>query len=202
MFILFTMRVCGQEFSSNILDRIGQIIANIPGLSRRALSRHVCEWLNWRSTNDSLQEGSCCKALIKLNRQGILNLPKAENVLRFQQPRQRLDTKGLDLDLPSICCSLPDLGKIEIVPVISRYCKDARIWKTLLDQHHYLGIGTLGGAQIRYVIKSSTYGYLGTLAFSSATWAMKARDEYIGWSEESRIRNLRYVVTNLNWRKC
>src|SRR3989338_4591977 len=62
-FILFTMRVCGQEFSSNILDRIGQIIATIPGLSRRALSRHVCEWLNWRSTNGALQEGSCRKAL-------------------------------------------------------------------------------------------------------------------------------------------
>ena len=190
------MRVCGQEFSSNILDRIGQIIATIPGLSRRALSRHVCEWLNWRSTNGALQEGSCRKALSKLQRQGILNLPPAEKVLGFQQPRQRLDTKGLEVDIPSVCCSLTELGEIEIVPITSRYCKDAHIWRVLLDQCHYLGSCTLGGAQIRYVIKSSTYGYLGVLAFSSATWALKARDEYIGWSEESRIRNLRYVVTN------
>ncbi len=196
MFILFTMRVCGQEFTTNIIDRIGQIVADKPGISRRALSRHVCEWLNWRSSNGSLQEGSCRKALSNLHRQGILNLPEAKSGFSFQQTRQCLGSTVLDLDIPSVSCSLAELGEIEIVPITSRYCKDARIWRALLDQHHYLGSGTLSGAQIRYVIKSSTHGYLGAQAFSSATWALKARDQYIGWDETARIRNLRYVVTN------
>lgn len=190
------MRVCGQEFTTNIIDRIGQIVADKPGISRRALSRHVCEWLNWRSSNGSFQEGCCRKALSKLHRQGILNLPEAKSGFSFQQPRQCLGSTRLDLDIPSVSCSLAELGEIEIVPITSRYCKDARIWRALLDQHHYLGSGTLSGAQIRYVIKSSTHGYLGALAFSCATWALKARDQYIGWDETARIRNLRYVVTN------
>lgn len=46
MFILFTMRICGQEFSIGILDRIGTAIAGMPDISRRALSWKVCEWLN------------------------------------------------------------------------------------------------------------------------------------------------------------
>ncbi|MBF8277912.1 MAG: Transposase protein [Candidatus Brocadiaceae bacterium] len=34
------------------------------------------------------------------------------------------------------------------------------------------------------------------MAFSAAKWSLSAREEYIGWSEESRIENLRSVVAN------
>ena len=111
MFILFTMRICGLEFSSSIIDRVGQIITNIPGLSRRALSQQVCELFNWRSRSGKLQDGNCRKALNKLHQQGVLELPEAESVLSFQKPRQRLDTKGLKIELPSVCCSLSELGR-------------------------------------------------------------------------------------------
>lgn len=65
-----------------------------------------------------------------------------------------------------------------------------------MDQYHYLGAPILSGAQIRYVIKSVDYGYLGALAFSSASWALRERDKYIGWSEAARIANLKFVVRN------
>ncbi|WP_347273081.1 hypothetical protein [Candidatus Kuenenia sp.] len=67
MFILFTRRICGQEFSIGILERICKVIAEMPGISRRALSRKVCEWLNWCSSNGKLQEWNCRKALNKLH---------------------------------------------------------------------------------------------------------------------------------------
>jgi hypothetical protein len=91
---------------------------------------------------------------------------------------------------------LAELGRIEVTPVTSRYCRDSVFWKELLQRHHYLGCGTLSGAQLRYLIKSSTYGYLGALAFSSGTWALKDRDQHIGWSDAARMANLKYVVTN------
>ena len=103
---------------------------------------------------------------------------------------------GVKIELPSLCCSLSELGEIEIVPVTSRYCKNASVWRALLDEHHYLESSRLSGEQIRYVIKSSRHGYLGAMAFSAAKWSLSARDKYIGWSEETRIENLRYVVTN------
>ena len=52
------------------------------------------------------------------------------------------------------------------------------------------------GAQIRYMVESSTYGYIGALAFSSASWALRERDKYIGWTEAARRANLQYVVGN------
>ena len=172
-----------------------------PGITRSALSRHVCGWLDWRGSNGNLQEGSCRKALVKLHRQGYLTLPEVVNSYSFQKQRQTLKVSGdigssVNVDIPEINSSLPELGEIEVVPVRSRYCKDWRIWRALLDQYHYLGSPSLCGAQIRYVVKSSIYGYIGAMAFSSGSWALRDRDKYIGWSENARIANLHYVVKN------
>jgi hypothetical protein len=45
---------CGQSFSPEVLERIGAMLKAEPHLSRRVLSRHVCEQLNWRSTTGRL----------------------------------------------------------------------------------------------------------------------------------------------------
>jgi hypothetical protein len=187
------MRICGQEFSTDIINRVTEVVTASPGISRRHLSRQVCEWLEWRTTKGTLQEGSCRKALASLHRQGVLRLPNCGEEFRFQRTRERPE---INISLPDISCSLAELGRIEVTPVTSRYCRDSVVWKELLQRHHYLGCGTLSGAQLRYLIKSSTYGYLGALAFSSGTWALKDRDQHIGWSDAARMANLKYVVTN------
>jgi hypothetical protein len=66
----------------------------------------------------------------------------------------------------------------------------------MMHSFHARGAGPLCGAQLRYLIHSSTYGYLGALAFSSAAWALKDRDQYIGWSEAARRHNLQRVIQN------
>ena len=52
------------------------------------------------------------------------------------------------------------------------------------------------GAQLRYLVSSSRYGHLGVLTFSSATWTLRDREEYIGWSEHARRAHLQSVVRN------
>jgi hypothetical protein len=61
------MRICGQEFSSSLLERIGGLLSEEPGISRTSLARKVCEWLDWRSSNGGFQKGGCRKALATLN---------------------------------------------------------------------------------------------------------------------------------------
>jgi hypothetical protein len=186
------MDVCGQHFSQSILARIQETVRTEPSISQLDLSRRVCEWLNWRSANGRLQEMSCRKALAKLKQRGVLNLPRPEKVYGFE----RSAVKGIEPNIPELCCSLRELGEISVYPVSSRYSKESKIWFALLDRYHYLGSGPLCGAQIRYVVKSSTHGYLGALAFSSASWALKDRDQYIGWSEGARRANLSRLVGN------
>jgi hypothetical protein len=148
--------------------------------------------MDWRSPNGSFQEMNCRKALAELNRRGVLSLPAVRQSFAFRRPSR----KGPPIDLPDLSGSLTDLGEVSVTPVTSRYSKDSRIWRALLDRYHYLGSGQLCGAQIRYVIKSSAYGPIGALAFSSASWALKDRDTFIGWSDGARHANLRHVVVN------
>ncbi len=65
-----------------------------------------------------------------------------------------------------------------------------------MSRHHYLGAGPLCGAQLRYLVHSPHYGYLGAFAFSSAAWRLEARDQWIGWSEPARQQNLSRVIAN------
>jgi hypothetical protein len=188
------MWICGQYFNTETIDRINKGIESEPRISRRALSRQVCEWLDWRSANGKLQEMSCRKALLVLQNRGKIRLPEQKGSYAFQ--RTKSGKKQEFAATVQICCSLEELGEVEIVPITSRYSKSSRQWNHLLDAYHYLGNGPLCGAQIRYLVRSESYGYLGGLSFSAATWRLKARDEWIGWSERARRQNLQRVVCN------
>jgi hypothetical protein len=173
-----------------MLDQIQQTVHTEPSISRLDLSRRVCEWLNWRSANGRLKEMSCRKALVKLDRSGVLQLPRQEKTYGFERR-----TDSTKTDVPELCCSLGELGAVTVSPVKSRYSKESKIWSGLLDRYHYLGSGPICGAQIRYAVRSS-HGYIGALAFSSASWALKRRDDYIGWTEGARRAHLERVICN------
>jgi len=163
-----------------------------PSISRSVLSRRVCEWMDWRTSDGRLQEGSCRKGLVKLHRLGVLDLPARDATYAFEKSRAR----SVAIDIPEVVCSLRDLGTVEVHPVTSRRSKTGMVWKSLMDRYHYLGSGPLCGAQMRYIVRCEKYGYLGALGFSSGTLALRDRDEYIGWSERARLSNIRHVVTN------
>lgn len=186
------MVICGQHFSRHTLNRIQETLTCEPSISQMELSRRVCQWLDWRSPNGHLKDMSCRKALAKLERQGIFNLPRQNRTYGFEQPAAHT----IEPDIANVQCSLQQIGPITVDPVSSRYCKESKIWFALLDRYHYLGSGPLCGAQIRYVVKSATLGYLGALAFSSATWALADRDKHIGWTEAARRANLHRLVGN------
>jgi hypothetical protein len=185
------MNVCGQHFSPAVLDQIQETVRVEPSISRLDLSRRVCEWLNWVSPNSRMKEMSCRKALGKLNAAGVIDLPKHDEVYTFAHRK----VNSIDPDVPELQCQLGDLGEVSVEPISSRYAKDSKLWFALLERYHYLGNGNLCGAQIRYLVKSSC-GCLGALAFSSASWSLKDRDNYIKWNDGARRVNLDRVICN------
>jgi len=185
------MNVCGQHFSSAVLEQIQETVHAEPSISRLDLSRRVCEWLNWVSPNSRMKEMSCRKALGKLNAAGVIELPRQDTVYPFTHKT----VNSLDPDIPEIQCPLGELGEVRVEPVSSRYAKESKLWFAILERYHYLWNGNLCGAQIRYLVKSSC-GCLGALAFSSASWSLKDRDNYIGWNEGARRAHLDRVICN------
>lgn len=188
------MRLLGQTFGPDIIERIREAIDTGAVTTRTGLSRRLCEWLDWRSVTGRLRELDARKALLALEREGLVELPPAQ----CQAPQQRE---------PSLCAqsaatetqvagALKTLGKVSLVPVSSKEAKLSRLWNTLLDTHHPLGSGPLCGAQQRYLIHSAQAGWLGGLAFSAAAWHLRERDTWIGWSPKARSANLHKVVAN------
>jgi hypothetical protein len=185
------MYISGQNFTNSVLDRIRQTVSNEPSISRLALSRRVCGWLNWVSPGGSPQEVSCRKALNKLDAAAVIDLPERSVDYSFGHK----SVTSIALDIPDIQGTLQDLGEVKVYPVSSRYAKESKVWFAFFERYHYLGNGNLCGAQIRYLVKSSA-GYLGALAFSAASWSLKDRDNYIGWQEGARRVHLQQLICN------
>jgi len=183
----------GQSFTPALLEHIAATVAQQPELSRRALSRQVCQWLDWRSPNGRLKEMSCRLALAGLARRGLLSLPPSKPIESLSRTAPAGDALP---PIEPLSAPLAQLGAIELVLVRSRHSRAARLWRALMHAHHYLGAGPLCGAQLRYLVRSEHHGIVGALAFSSPAWRLAARDRFIGWSEAARRANLSAVVAN------
>ena len=187
------MLVCGQHFTDAVIRKINKTVESEPTISRRDLSLRVCQWLDWRSPNGKLKVMSCRVALLKMHRKRMITLPECTVEYSFhsrterEEPVERIDP---------VSCKLRELGRIELIRIASSDSKTSRLWNALMDRYHYLGRGPLCGAQMRYLIKSPCYGWLGGLSFSGAAWRVKARDRWIGWTDAARKKNLGKVVCN------
>jgi len=65
-----------------------------------------------------------------------------------------------------------------------------------LAKHHYLGDVRAVGEQLWYAITGARGTWLGVLVFCAASRRLRARDQWVGWSEEQRRRRLGLVVNN------
>lgn len=74
--------------------------------------------------------------------------------------------------------------------------KDQARAHRFLAKHHYLGDVHAVGEQLFYAITDGCGDWLGVLVFCAASRRLRARDRWIGWSEEQRRRRLPLVVNN------
>lgn len=180
--------ICGREFSVELIARVNGASG---ALSRRALSRELCRWLDWKGPSGSWQTTTARIALKRLEQAGHVRLaPRANPFVRRRRGRRGEPP----LALSPIRGALAQIGSVELVLVGSRHSALSAQCQQLLRQFHPLG-ARLCGAQLRYVIRCPQ-GVLGVLAFSAAARRLRARDEWIGWSEATRRENLHRIVNN------
>ena len=180
----------GKFFTDEILDRIRETISKEPSISRRQLSLRVCEWMDWiNPATDKLQEMSCRKALLELDRRGVIALPVLTRTYAFQKTRKIAPPAITPLE-----CKLKELGEIELVRVGKG--KLAPLWRSMMDEWHYLKSGPLCGEQIRYLVRSEHFGWVGALSYSACALSVDCRDSWIGWTSEARKKNRHLLINN------
>ena len=73
--------------------------------------------------------------------------------------------------------------------------KDIQKCDQILIEEHYLHSAQLVGEQLRYAVLWKGQ-WLAVATWSAAAFHLKARDAFIGWTEEQRRQRLPLVVNN------
>jgi Domain of unknown function (DUF4338) len=185
-------RYRGRRISAEDIIFIRQLIAEHPRLSRRRLSKKLCEAWQWRQTNGALRDMVCRGLLLMLHRAGEIELPP----VRYTPPNplaKREPPAAMLVDTTPIHSSLSQLQPIEFQPV--RHTPEEALFNSLMEHHHYLGYEQPVGEHLKYV--AWAHGRpIACLAWSSAPRHLRSRDRFIGWSAEARRHNLRFVAYN------
>ena len=185
------MRYCGRTFSVQELELIRSLMAEHPGHHRLALSRLVCEHLDWRRPNGGLKDMSCRVAMLRMHRDGLIQLPPPQQACYNGRLRRRR-TPQAEPQLP-ITGSLQGLSELHLRPLATG--AEAALWREYVDRYHYLGYTPLAGAQLRYLVRSGPQ-VLAVLGFAACAWKVAPRDRFIGWSAAQREARLQLVVNN------
>lgn len=187
------LRFLGHEVTGEELVLIRDVVASCNGLSRLELANTVCELLGWTRASGTLKGRECREFLEKLAAEGVLVLPEK----RAGRPVGRgTEVPMTERGEPGVALvgTAGALGPIELQLV--RVEEDQRLFRELVGRYHYLGYAVPFGAHLKYLI----YGarpertVVGCMQFSSAAWRIAVRDQWIGWDNRVRARNLQHIV--------
>jgi hypothetical protein len=183
--------VCGRQFSPELLTHLSQFANQEPAPSGNQIAKEACSALAWFSPNGRPALSSAKVALRKLQRRGLLELPRSKG-----RPccRHRLRRSGQGLPpLKGVPRRADKLRGLQLHLLSGAEDPLHTTWNDLIIEQHPLGDAPLVGAQLRYLI-GSEHGWLGALGFGPAAFVLGCRDQWIGWSTPARLAHLPEVV--------
>jgi len=172
---------------------IRRLLAEHPDWHRTRLSRELCAIWDWRNGAGRIKDMAARTLLLKLEQRGLVVLP----------PRQSSATNTVRNR--SVCLhdhdQTPIVGSLRfLLPLsINRVEKDAAalvIFKSLMAQHHYLGLRNTVGENLKYLVRDRHGHLVGAVLFGSAAWQTQPRDAFIGWSVSARRSGLSHITNN------
>lgn len=183
----------GRKFRKQQIIDIQKTASTFSGLSRSELAQTICEHVNWTTPRGTNRIQTCLNALEEMEASGIIKLPvKIERAKRTRQSKIIIADK-INETLP-IECSLGDLMPIHLQIVSEK--ESIKQWNEFIDRYHYLGYRHPMGSHLRYFILDRNGRKLGCLLFSFASLSLTCRDQWIGWTQEHRQKNLKLVINN------
>jgi hypothetical protein len=178
----------GKKVTTDDLKFIQQLIINHPEVSRRQLSKLICEAWDWRQANGHLKDMVCRGLLLQLERSGYVKLPP----VKFR-PNNPLANRSQPAKLAVDTTPISDYGQLELKQV--RRTADEKLYDGLISQYHYLGYVHPIGEYLKYIFFANGRP-IGCICFSSAVRHLKCRDQFIGWSKTQRAANLHLIAYN------
>ena len=184
---------CGREISAEEVEQIRETVELLPALAVAELAATICEHLRWYTAGGGLKVDACLKLLEKLQARGVLELTERQRARRckpFTHNQRILFTARTD-PAPRIEAAVGQLEDVGLEVVVDR--DEKKLWNEYVERYHPLGYKNPFGYRLRYFIRCRS-GRLGCLLFSGAAKSLAARDAWIGWSEQERLRNSAWLI--------
>lgn len=183
-------RYRSRELNVQDISFIQGLISKHYARGRSYISRVLCEAWQWVQCNGKLKEFAARDLLLRLEEQGFIELPPR------LRPKNNLKKKSLN-QVPLFIKEQMDGSAGEYAePYIQLVSsQDSYLWEYLTHHYHYLGLPKLVGEHLRHLVFIDGQ-VVACLAWASAAWKIKARDQFIGWEEFTKRKNLHLIANN------
>lgn len=188
----FPIIIQGRELFYKDIQFIQSLIANNSCWNRQRISIELSKKWNWYTPYGQLKDMACRTLLIKLHRTGLINLPLSQK--RNTNSNKKRTIYNTPHDKTPITDSLKDIIPLEILPIKAR--DKIELFKTYLQKYHYLGLNTIVGENIKYMIFDKYKRPVSCILFGACAWKTTPRDKFIGWDKDTQRNNLQFVVNN------
>lgn len=182
-----------RQIGQTEIDLIRGLLSAHSDWNRTRLSRELCHRWEWRNAAGQPKDMACRTLLLKLERAGHIRLPARQSPSPNGKRHQSVPIVPHSRE--KIAEPLRQLLPLQICTVGSAN-EDAALFRSLIARYHYLGVRSIAGENLRYLVRDRQGRLLACLWFAAAAWRCKARDHFIGWSDEARAVHLPYVANN------
>jgi hypothetical protein len=172
------------------IQLIRSLISRHHSRGRSFISKALCDAWQWVQPNGQYKEYAARDLLLRLEERGLIELPPR------LRPKNNLKKKSFDqvplfLSKP-LGGAVGEHGRCSLEVVNGQ---DGYLWDYLVHHYHYLGLPKLVGEHLRHLVRINGQ-VVACLSWASAAWKVKARDQFIGWDEAVKGRNLHLIANN------
>ncbi len=171
---------------------INRLIAENPDDSRRALSKKLCKVWGWVQPNGALRDMVCRGFMLQLHRAEYIKLPPRKSTPNNPLLNRRKPAK-IKIDQTPVHAGLSRIQPLKFSQV--RRPSSETLFNSLIEHYHYLGYCHPVGEHLKYIIFSQQRP-IACLAWSSAPRHIGCRDRFIGWSAQSRKKQIHLMAYN------
>lgn len=189
---VLTWNQAGRDFSNAEIQEICDTVKMFPRLCRKELAYTVSEVLEWYTASGSPKCQASGKLLIKLEDQGLIQLPALREYKGAHQ-RKKIRISGRTKPKEPVRVALSVCKPVRVEPVMEK--PEIGLWNEYVERYHPLKYKQPFGHRLRYFIKAGDE-VLGCVLLSGAAKSMGVRDKWIGWDDHKRLRSLGWVLNN------
>jgi hypothetical protein len=170
------------------------VVQDHPDWSRHKITRHICSKWGWYTSSGQSKTFAARSMIDKLEQQELIDLPPIRVAYR-RKPRTPFPSGFTAPDLHKINTALNNLTPLSIqIPTRNSYEENCVGY--YLNRHHYLGFNRTVGENLKYLVRDRFGRDLACLLFGSAAWKTAPRDSFIGWTPETRRKNINFITNN------